>query len=283
VSAKLKNEFHAKLAPVRARLGKIPRRRGAAAGLLAGALAVLLLGLIRLLLAATGRPQLPLEYFAATAGGIVAASILLGAAVGRGAGRPDGHAAARAVDARYRLQGRTISALEFLQTDDLTDWQHLQVADTMRRLGQVDPRAVVPMALPRALIYALPLLAAGAVLMILPPFERKATIPSGDDGAAQADAESAAETPCRKPEPGRPLEVGWSPAPQQAPVVFLQQSAREGPGNGRPSSSVDWLGPTTEVLPTSPLPAESARLVGEYFRAIQPTLDRQSETRPSKE
>jgi len=275
VSAKLKNELHARLAPVRARLAKVPRRRGAAAGLLAGALIVLLMGLAGLLLAATGLQVVPVGYLAAAGGVILAVATLLGAVLASRAGRADWHAAARMVDARYGLQGRTISTLEFLQADDLSDWQHLQVADTLRRLGQVDPRIVIPMTIPRASIHALPAIVAAAVLMILPPFMHPGVKPS-DDTAAQAERESPVETPPqdKRSKPTAPLDVAWSPAPQHPATVFLRPLAEAPADAAPPPASVEPLGPANNPLSTAPLPAERARIVRDYLQAIRPTSAR---------
>ncbi|MGH7128338.1 MAG: hypothetical protein ACREIV_07200, partial [Planctomycetaceae bacterium] len=64
------------------------------------------------------------------------------------------HDAAVAVDGRYRLKDRTLTALEFLHRSEVSAFHQLQIDDATRHLSGVEPAKVVPLRLPRELPYA---------------------------------------------------------------------------------------------------------------------------------
>lgn len=102
--------------------------------------------------------------------------------------RSDWRAAARAIDAHYRMQDRTTSALEFLSREDVTSVHQLAVDDAIEHLNKVDAREVVPIQVPRALPYGVAAMIAAALLLFVT---------------------------------SRPAEVSASP-PQALPVVLTQ-------------------------------------------------------------
>lgn len=81
--------------------------------------------------------------------------------------RRDWLAAARAIDAHYRMKDRTTSALEFLSKPDANGVHQLAVDDAVTHLDQVDAREVVPIGVPRALPYGvIAMIAAGVLLFV---------------------------------------------------------------------------------------------------------------------
>jgi hypothetical protein len=88
----------------------------------------------------------PLPWWTAVA--IVAAGPLFGAIVGF-ARRRAWHTAAAAIDVRYALKDRTVTALEFLAHPRDDGFHDLQVADALQRLESVDAKQVVPLRLPK--------------------------------------------------------------------------------------------------------------------------------------
>lgn len=101
--------------------------------------------------------------------------------------------AAAAVDQRYRLKDRTVTALEFLAAPAPGELHILQVTETVSQLNVVDARQVVPFVLPRWTRWAC-LTAATAALLLLWPLtprdvEAKLSQPTGVANAAQIIAE----------------------------------------------------------------------------------------------
>jgi len=83
-----------------------------------------------------------------TAAAVVMAGPFLGAIVGFARRRP-WHAAAAAVDVRYALKDRTVTALDFLAHPRDDGFHDLQVSDALQRLETVDAKQVVPLRLPK--------------------------------------------------------------------------------------------------------------------------------------
>lgn len=79
----------------------------------------------------------------------------------------DWRAAARAIDAHYRMKDRTTSALEFLNKPDAGGVHQLAVDDALSHLQQVSARDVVPIRLPRALPYGVAAMVAAAVVLFV--------------------------------------------------------------------------------------------------------------------
>jgi hypothetical protein len=95
---------------------------------------------------------------------------VIGAVVGA-FGRRSWTLAARSVDARYKLKDRTATALDFLEKPKAGQMHELAIADAVAHLGDVNPREVVPLRMPRPLPYALAALAI-AILLVLVPLGR---------------------------------------------------------------------------------------------------------------
>jgi tetratricopeptide (TPR) repeat protein len=144
------------LGPVRRRQRGLLVLRGAAIGLLAGALAALALGAWRWASPASVPLAWPLAFLVA---GPVA-----GAAIGLLRGRGWSRAAA-AVDACYALKDRAVTAVDFVRRADAGTLHALQLDDAERYLAKVDPRKVVPIRVPATLPLAL--VAAVAALALL--------------------------------------------------------------------------------------------------------------------
>src|SRR4051812_22463988 len=113
------------LEPVRRRQRGLLILRSAALGLFASSLAGIALGVWRW----KGAGQVPLAWSLA----VLAAGPVLGALIGLARGRGWG-AAASAVDARYLLKDRVVTALDFLRRSHSTPFHELQVADTEQHL-----------------------------------------------------------------------------------------------------------------------------------------------------
>jgi hypothetical protein len=133
------------LEPVRRRQWAMRVLRGAVMGLLASSLAGIALGAWRWW--GSGGIAPIWSGLLLAAGPVVGA--LIGAASGRGWSR-----AASAVDAFYHLKDRAVTAVDFARRPEVTALHELQLADAEEYLGQVDPRRVAPMRLPRILPYA---------------------------------------------------------------------------------------------------------------------------------
>jgi tetratricopeptide (TPR) repeat protein len=152
--------LHVVLSPIRWRQRLQASLTAAVAGLLVTAVVGLGFGLWKF---AAGQPA---PWWATV--GIVLAGPLFGAAVGFFRRRA-WHDAAAAVDARYALKDRTVTALEFLARPANDGFHDLQVSEALSRLQTVDARKVVPFALPRWTRWAC-LSAVAAVALLAWPF-----------------------------------------------------------------------------------------------------------------
>jgi hypothetical protein len=108
---------------------------------------------------------------------LMASGPLLGAVVGLLRGRGWAQAAS-AVDARYRLKDRVVTALDFVRRPEATSLHELQLADTEEHLARVDPRRVVPFRVPAALPWALGACVLALGLLCWPRHSAKATPPA---------------------------------------------------------------------------------------------------------
>jgi tetratricopeptide (TPR) repeat protein len=176
--------LHVVLSPVRWRQRLQSALTAAAVGLLCSAAVGLGFGLWKF---ALGQPIS--WWLAAT---IVVAGPLAGALVGFVRRRP-WHDAAAAIDARYSLKDRTVTALEFLSKPADDGFHELQVSEALGRLSSVDARQVVPLALPRWSRWAAfgAVIAVGLLAWPLSPRELGAELsrPPGIDEAAAAIAQ----------------------------------------------------------------------------------------------
>ncbi len=102
--------------------------------------------------------------------------------------------AAAAVDVRYALKDRTITALQLLSRPDTNPLHELQVEETLGRLKAIDASQVAPIALPKWSRWAIGSAVAAMALLVWPfasqPVEAVVDRP---DGIAEAAAIIAAE------------------------------------------------------------------------------------------
>jgi hypothetical protein len=171
----------AAIEPVRRRQRELTLIRWAALGLLASSLAGIALGVWRWV----GPPasQVAVPWLVALLASGPLAGALLGLARGRGWGR-----AAAAVDARYGLKDRTVTAVDFVQRPGSTPLHELQVDDAEQHLAQVDPRRVVPFRVPVALPWSLAACSVALVLSLWPrPGIQAAPLVALDEVRAAAD------------------------------------------------------------------------------------------------
>jgi hypothetical protein len=148
----MQGPVYAELAPVRRRQQTLFVLWTTSQGLLAGALAGVMLGIARL----AGSAVTPWH---------VVAVLLAGPVVGCLVGlvwRRSWHEAARAVDTHYQLKDRAVTALAFLTKPNENAFHELQVRDAAQHLATVQPNQVAPLRLPRSLYYA----AGGLVLAV---------------------------------------------------------------------------------------------------------------------
>lgn len=150
--------LQARLDPVRQRQVQSRAIRFAAWGLMAAASAIAVAALVRWF--TPWEPSLAL----------LAGVALAGPALGYGLGLlwpRDWHAAAVAVDRHYRLKDRAATALAFLAREKSSRVHELAVEDALDHLSKVDARRVVPLGVPRVLPYAVGVLAASLLLLVL--------------------------------------------------------------------------------------------------------------------
>ncbi len=97
--------------------------------------------------------------------------------------------AAFAVDQRYRLKDRTITALEFLAASEADEFRTLQVSETVSRLHSIDARQVVPFVVPKWTRWACATTAVAVALLFWPlmpkEVEAKLSQPQSIADAAQ--------------------------------------------------------------------------------------------------
>lgn len=147
------------LAPVRWRQRLQAMLTAALWGLFAAAAAGLGIGLWKF---AAGAP-VPLWL----TGGLLVAGPALGALVGA-LPRRSWRGAAAAVDVRYALKDRTVTALEFLARPAASEFHLLQIRETLSRLTDVDSVQVVPLRWPRWTRWAVLTAVVAAALLAWP-------------------------------------------------------------------------------------------------------------------
>jgi hypothetical protein len=161
----MREAIHAALRPVRGRQQLLFVLRCVVAGLLAGAAAGLAVGAARALF------DLPVS--PAARAGLFLAGPLAGLVVGV-AVRRSWHDAAAAVDARYGLKDRAVTALAFADLPAPTELQSLQIADAMDHLRRANAAEVVPIKAPRLWSPAAAAGAVAAALLFWPAADRQA-------------------------------------------------------------------------------------------------------------
>ncbi len=152
------SQIHASLLPVKRRLRWQRVCSHAAAGAVVGSALCALLAGTRLLL------EWPVSVvgFEAAIFSPIAIGAVFGALI-----RQSWKVAAHAVDRHYRLKDRTASALEFL---NISCGPHhvLQIEDTLSHLQSVDAAAVVPVRVPRKLLWAFGCMVIAASTLFVP-------------------------------------------------------------------------------------------------------------------
>ena len=174
------------LRPVAARRQRMTILRSMAVGLLVGSIAAAYFGSMRLI----GRP-VPIGL----AVGFLVACPLLGMLYGLLRGRSL-LAAARAVDAHYRLKDRTVTALDFLSRPEAQCgvMHELAIQDAESRLSAVKAADVVPFRFPRTFPYAIAGVIVATVLLVLPlSMNRELMAASEPIAAIQAEGEKRIE------------------------------------------------------------------------------------------
>jgi hypothetical protein len=158
------------LEPVRRRQLWLEIFRCSAIGLLVGALAAVVLAILRW---QDGAGAAPTALGAACLG----CAPLIGALIGVLRGRSIQLSAA-AVDRCYGLKDRATTAIDFLRRGRPTPVHVLQVADAEQHLAAIDPRKVAPYRIPRVMPYALAAAALALGLLLWPQSPRVHARPS---------------------------------------------------------------------------------------------------------
>ncbi len=169
------------LQPVRRRQRFVGVVKGAAIGLLAGSLAGIFIGVLRL---ASGETAIPGWAIALVVDGPV-----IGAVLGWLKSRPFSQAAA-AVDASYALKDRTLTAVDFADRSGNTAFHELQIEDASAHLAGLNLRRAVPLRMPR-LLPAAALAASLAIALLVWPrqnLQAQPAAPLEEVVAAAADA-----------------------------------------------------------------------------------------------
>lgn len=174
----------ATLEPVRRRQLGLRALRWSVLGLLASSLAGIALGVWRW----EGAALVPAAWSLA----VLASGPLLGL-VASLIGRRSLGAAAAAVDARFVLKDRVVTALDFVGRGQTSAVHELQVADAEAHLDAVDPRLAVPLRAPRSLGWALGAcaVALGLLLWPRPSVQARPVAPLDQVVAAAEDAEDS--------------------------------------------------------------------------------------------
>jgi hypothetical protein len=154
----MRGELLSRLRPVHRRQQVRFLLQGAAWGWLMGALAAVVVVVLRL-----AGMDLSAWLALAICGSGLAAGLLCAAAR-----RRSWKHSASAIDAHYGLKDRTLSALDFLDHARSGEVCQLQIADAVERLAIVQPREVVPLRVPRPLPYAAGLSALALVMVLWP-------------------------------------------------------------------------------------------------------------------
>lgn len=157
----MQGRIYRELGPIKARQRGMALLRSAAWGLLASSAVGIGVSVYQRYLGVGLNPRLATAAIALLAGPLLGALFAL--ARGRG-----WHQAAAAVDAHYHLKDRTATALEFVARPHEAAIRELQVQDAVEHLATIEPKAVVPYRMPRALPWAALLLAACALVGALP-------------------------------------------------------------------------------------------------------------------
>jgi hypothetical protein len=155
----MQGPVYAELAPVRRRQQWLFVLRTASYGLLAGAVALIGLGLARRLAGWDVSIGQSLAVLLAGFAGGLALGFLR---------RRSWATAAIAVDSHYQLKDRATTALSFLAKPVVTKVQELQIEDAASHLARLQPRDVAPVRIPRVSLCAAVLLAVAIGLLVWP-------------------------------------------------------------------------------------------------------------------
>jgi len=292
----LEHEIYVRLTPVHKRQQTRALFGGLARGLWAGSAAAVLLGLANLALLKwpVHRAYLPWLAEWPHHGAILPAAaitaLLLGLLIGVWLGvrrKPDWLAAAAAVDAHYRFQHRTTTALRFLDKPSRKPLEDMQIVDCVQHLGRIDPRAVVPLGAVKPITRTLIFLAAaaGAIAgpLVAQPTPYTPGQPSLEAPAATRPGEAVLPVAAPRITGTFPDDVHWREAPPGQVVAnrtnLLTGATLEevvsaaGRATADPEGSPEDTGtegsetPRT-VLEAELLPVQHRRTIRRYFEAI---------------
>jgi hypothetical protein len=178
-----------KLEPVRRRQLGLEVLRFTVMGLLAGSIVGVGIGVWRW----QGASPAGIAGWTLWAVAIALAGPVLGAIVGLVRGRT-ARVAAAAVDQRYGLKDRALSAIDFIKRGQPTALHALQIADAEQHLDSLDPRQVAPFRMPAAMPYALGTLAVALGLLLWPRAGRVEARPAEPLEIVLATADLAEES-----------------------------------------------------------------------------------------
>ena len=282
----MESELYAILAPVRRRQDTQRMLRWTARGLLAGAAIAVVVAALRW--------WLPFGVVA----GLLVAAVVLGEVAGLWLGmrrKPGWHAAAAAVDAHYKLQDRTVTALAFLAKTPRSPLEEMQIAEALGRLAQVDPRRVVGSRFRREFLGAAGLIVVAAAVVTWPVPQTTlepqpglvAAKPKTAKPSSPSQQPSKAKSPVPKPPPDPAAAerlrtaVQWQRARGTAPLgaarapagPALRELASQVVGEAGPSDVDVGAKPQAApavVLEGEPLPLRYRQTLRRYFESIRP-------------
>jgi hypothetical protein len=201
----------------------------------------------------------------------------------------DWHAAAVAVDRHYRLDDRTVTALEFLARPERKPLEQRQIAQCMEHLERLDANAVVPLALSRFALITVIFVVLGGIAIALPlavgpmagspvesePERSPPIAPSGEKAIPDtvgADASVAESVDWQVAPSG---EVKVTRAALTAGLTLEQIVADAGPSpkpgqteGETPDRDAQAEATPQTVLGSEPVPLRHRRTVRYYFESI---------------
>jgi len=282
----MENEITARLSPVRKRREKQTLLDAVGRGFLRGATVAVVLGLLRWPLDLLPLPALwgwPLAGIVAAAVALAAIAWGIVAGVRQAARKKSGwQAAARAVDDRYRLEDRTVTALQLAEKAERKPLEELALADARAKLAHLDLAAVVPVAIPRSLVAAAILTAVSVALFAWPQPEALSRLVRQEASPASPAAAPAPREPAADAGVSRHLResIDWQDAPagriaprpnrgtgEQGLAKVLAEAARTS------EISDEERSPNATVLEPASPSLEHRRTVRRYFESIRPKED----------
>jgi hypothetical protein len=194
--------------------------------------------------------------------------------------KPEWAVAAAAVDRHYGLHDRTLTALRFLGKADPKPMEAMQIQDAQAHLGRVDPKAVVPLRVPRYVV-AGAILFLIAVVLIAWPFDQPSSSAISQPDTV-TDGPPSEEASGGEPQPKQALDLPWRVAPAGtvaanrtnlitgATLGELVAGSGDRPPRREASESARPPAPDEKVLEPEPLPPEHRQTIRRYFQLIRP-------------